>query len=275
MIDLHCHSHYSDGMLSPQELLAFAVNNKIEMLALTDHDTLQGVIKLRSILENSPLTLINGIEISVRWKKHDIHILGLNIRLDDAGLDQLILSQQQARRTRALEISHQLSLLGVENAFEKACAIAGHDNIARPHFAKVLVMENKVPEMGAAFKKYLVRGKPAYIETNWASMDSTVQCIKSAGGQAVIAHPKKYKLTNTKLSELITDFKNCGGDGLEIISGDTNIKDSTQLAGFAERFNLLSSTGSDFHGFKISSVMLGRQRELPVNCVPIWHQWTS
>lgn len=274
MIDLHCHSNYSDGRLSPQELSVLASKNGITMLALTDHDTLSGVHEIKALLEPA-ITLIDGIEISVRWKKHDIHILGLNVNTSDPGLRQLILSQQHARRARALEIGYQLSLVGVEQAFEKACVIAGHDHIARPHFAQVLVAENKAHDLGVAFKKYLARGKSAYVETNWVTLDKAVEIIKQAKGHAVIAHPKKYKLTNTKLTELIAEFKTSGGDGLEVISGDTSLKDSNQLAGLAQRFNLLSSTGSDFHGFKNSSVMLGRQRELPVNCVPIWHQWTS
>lgn len=274
MIDLHCHSHFSDGALSPQALLEKALAANIQILALTDHDTVEGVRALRQIIENqdTPITLINGIELSTRWKKYDIHILGLNINTEEPRLIELLEQQNNNRIERAHQIGQRLGTLGVENAFEKARDIAGHERVGRPHFAQVLVNEGKASDMQAAFKRYLGRGKPAYLATPWISITEAVEGITNAGGQAVLAHPLKYRLTNTKLHELIVEFKEVGGAGLEVVSGEITVSEMNEMAGVCLRYELLSSAGSDYHG-DLSRISLGRQRQLPLNCKPIWHQW--
>lgn len=273
MIDLHCHSHFSDGELSPDALLAKAVDLNVRVLALTDHDTTAGLLPLREAARGSGVTIINGIELSARWKKYDIHIIGLNVNPADDGLSLLIASQNECRIARALNISECLAESGIHDAYQKAREIAGHDRVARPHFAQVLINEGKVRDMKSAFKRFLGRGKSAYVATAWASIEDAVGAIVGAGGQAVIAHPLKYALTRSKLHELIDEFKTAGGVGIEVISGDITVTDSNQLAGLCLRFELLASTGSDYHGDRQSRVGLGQQRPLPVNCTPIWHQW--
>lgn len=273
MIDLHCHSHFSDGQLSPHDLLDKAVEAGLTMMAMTDHDTVAGLPDWHEAGKDKGITLINGIEISTRWKKSDIHVLGLNINPDAALLLQLIEQQTISRRDRAMQISEKLQQVGVEGAFDKACAIAGHDRVGRPHLAQVLVNEGKANDLAMAFKRYLGRGKPAYVATPWASFDEAVAAIHAANGLAVLAHPMKYKLTRTKQHELIADFKAAGGDGLEVVSGETSVSEAQELAGLALRYGLLASSGSDFHGGALSRVFLGRQRQLPLNCTPVWHQW--
>lgn len=272
MIDLHCHSTFSDGLLAPEDLLQKAINAGITILALTDHDTIEGVTCLAK--QNNPaITLINGIELSTRWKKYDIHVLGLNIAIDNPALGELIVSQANSRFARSLQIAERMSVLGVDNAFEKACIIAGHHRVGRPHFAKVFMEEGHVREMQQAFKRFLGRGKPAYVPTPWISIAQAVEGIISAGGTAVLAHPLKYRLTRTKLHELITEFKQAGGHGLEVVSGDMTVTQVQEMAGLCLRFELSASTGSDYHGEGISRISLGRQRQLPLNCKPVWHQW--
>lgn len=275
MIDLHCHSNYSDGLLSPQDLLNRALDANLRLLALTDHDTVDGVLLLNQLNTSADLRIINGIELSVRWRKKDIHMVGLGLNLSDKGLHFIIEQQQLNRRQRALQISEKLEELGVDSAFLKACELAGHERIGRPHFAKVLVNENKVKDMVSAFKRFLARGRPAYVETHWIDLDTAVDCIQAAGGHSVLAHPLKYKLTQTKLLELIKEFKDLGGDGMEVVSGNTSEKESYALALIAQKMELLASSGSDFHGDKMSSTSLGRQRALPLTCRPIWQQWIA
>lgn len=272
MIDLHCHSHFSDGALSPAELLNKAQHAKLRVLALTDHDTVAGLASLQDAARHQHITIINGIELSTRWKKHDIHILGLGISPENEELQCLILRQSQCRVARALQIGNCLSVLGVNNAYQKACDIAGHERVARPHFAQVLINEGVVPDMQTAFKRFLARGRGAYVPTNWISIAQAVAGIVAAGGQAVIAHPLKYDLTNTKLQALIIEFKEAGGEGIEVVSGDMTATQINTLAGLCLRFNLLASTGSDYHHDQ-SRIGLGRQPQLPVNCTPIWHSW--
>lgn len=274
MIDLHCHSYFSDGELSPAALLDKALANGLRAFALTDHDTIEGLSALHELAKDKDIQIINGIEFSVRWKKYDIHILGLNINPNEQGLCEHILKKNESRIERAREIGDRLARLGLNEAYEKACELAGHLRVGRAHFAQVLIAAGLVKDMKAAFKRYLGNGRPAYVATNWLSLEDAVSSIIEAGGQAVIAHPLKYGLTRTKLHEFIHAFKNAGGVGMEVVSGVATDAQVMELAGLCQRFKLFASSGSDFHSDTLSYTKLGRQRALPVNCIPIWEQWT-
>ncbi|CEK10887.1 PHP domain-containing protein [Legionella hackeliae] len=273
MIDLHCHSNFSDGVLSPSELLQKAIASNIKVLALTDHDTIAGLIELHQAAQDQPIQIINGIEFSVCWKKYDIHIIGLNINPANKLIQSLIERQSQSRIARAIEIGERMQACGVSNAYQKACELAGHERVGRPHFAQVFVNEGLATDLQTAFKRFLGRGKPAYVRTYWLTLSEAIEGIAQAEGQAVLAHPLKYSLTRTRLHELVMAFKDAGGSALEVVSGEMNITQVRELAGLCQRFELLSSTGSDYHGGTLSRIPLGRQQQLPVNCIPIWHQW--
>lgn len=272
-VDLHCHSYFSDGVLSPEDLIKKALDAQIELLALTDHDTVAGSSRLRIAAENKTIKIIDGVELSVRWRMHDIHILGLNVDIDSLELIKILDKQNEQRTTRARQISELLTKIGIENAYEKACAISGHERIGRPHLAQVLVNEGVVKTIQSAFKQYLGRGRLAYVPTLWISIEEAVSGIASVGGLSVIAHPLKYKLTRTKLHALTTEFKMVGGSGLEVVSGEMNVSQIGELAGLCERFELLASSGSDYHNDTHSRIKLGQQRSLPLNCKPIWEKW--
>jgi len=272
MIDLHCHSTFSDGALSPEELIQKALKQQIVCLSLTDHDTIAGYTELLQAAINTPIKIINGIELSTRWKKYDIHILGYQLKHTDE-LAETIMRQNQSRINRAEEIGELLNLSGVENAYEKACQLAGHKRVGRPHFARVLLNEGKVRDMAGAFKNFLGRGKRAYIPTPWISVAEAVDAISAAGGQAVIAHPLKYGLTRSKLHELINEFREAGGLGIEVVSGEMTVTQINEMAATSMRFNLLASSGSDFHSDVSSHIKLGRQQQLPKHCMPIWQDW--
>lgn len=270
MIDLHCHSQYSDGILSVEDLYQKALDNHISLLALTDHDTVAGVGKLMALAQNGPVKIIPAIELSVRWKTKDIHIVGLNIDMGSDALTHLIAEQKQQRLIRAQTIAEKLERLGIERVWDKVCKIAGHEHIARPHFAKLLVDEGKVKDLQKAFTQFLGRGRQAFVPTIWSSVSEAVSTIRVAGGLPVIAHPLKYTLTNTKLHELIRTFKEAGGVGIEVVSGETSPQDILNIAKISLQHQLLASTGSDFHGGQYSRVDLGKQRSLPDICEPIW-----
>lgn len=272
MIDLHCHSHFSDGALSPEELIQKALLQQLTCLSLTDHDTVAGYPALLAAAKDTPLRIVNGIELSTRWKKYDIHILGYQLN-HTPDLDALIAKQNNSRIERAKQIGEFLGLCGVDNAYEKACALAGHLRVGRPHFARVLIEEGKARDMKTAFKHFLGRGKSAYVPTPWLSIPEAVAGIVNCGGQAVIAHPLKYGLTRSKLHELINEFKDAGGVGMEVVSGEINVMQMREMAATCMRFGLLASSGSDYHGDTQSRINLGRQPQLPVNCKPIWHDW--
>ncbi|MBI2786991.1 MAG: PHP domain-containing protein [Legionella longbeachae] len=272
MIDLHCHSNFSDGALSPEELIQKAQNEQLKCLSLTDHDTVAGYTSLLQAAASTSIKIINGIELSVRWKKHELHILGYQMD-HTPELFELVKTQNQSRVARAQQISNALSLLGVSDAYLKACQLAGHDRVGRPHFAQLLVNEGKARDFDAAFRHFLGRGKSAYVPTSWISIQEAVEGIAAAGGQTVIAHPLKYGLTRSKLHELINEFKEAGGTGIEVVSGEMTVTEVNEMAATSLRFNLLASSGSDFHSDHASRVKLGRQRQLPAHCTPIWHEW--
>ncbi len=273
MIDLHCHSHFSDGHCSPAELVQKAIAQGLECLSLTDHDTVAGYQELWEEAKTTSLRIINGIEISTRWKKYDVHILGYGIQHSDI-LFNLIEQQNRNRIQRAKEMGEALRAADLINGYEKACEVAGHGRVGRPHFARVLVNEGKAKDMQAAFKRYLVRGRIGYVPTEWVSIPDAVEVITQSGGQAVIAHPLKYGLTRTKLHELINTFVEAGGVGIEVVSGEMSKHQIGEAAGLSHRFKLLASTGSDYHGDTVSRIGLGRQQPLPEQCTPIWQGWT-
>ncbi len=272
-VDLHCHSLYSDGLDDIDALLQQALANGVDVLALTDHDTTEGVSLLQNKAKEHPIRIISGIEFSARWKKYDVHILGLGVDIDAEPLNALIAEQAQHRETRGQAISNQLASVGVLNAYEKACEFAGHKHVARPHFAAVLVQEGKVPDVQTAFKRYLKSGRLAYVPTLWPDISRVVEVITQSFGLAVIAHPLKYALTRTKLHEFIKTFKEAGGLGLEVVSGLMETSAINELGRLCQRFDLLASTGSDYHGLGLSRVRLGQQADLPKMCNPIWQAW--
>lgn len=273
MIDLHSHSTYSDGLLSPALLLERAKQGGLTMLALTDHDTVAGVIDLLNMKEDPAIRIIPGIELSVQWKKYDVHILGLNINVHAPELQAVILEQQERRIIRAQAIGVALQKCGIADAYAKACAIAGHTKVGRAHYAQLLLKEGYVRDMKSAFKTYLGKGKVAYVPVTWINLPTAVSVIRAAGGHAVIAHPLKYKLTRTKLHEFIQAFQEFGGTGIEVVSGDMMAADIETMAKICKKFSLLASSGSDYHGEGLSRTPLGRQKPLPNDCIPIWNSW--
>lgn len=274
MIDLHCHSVFSDGANQPAGLVDKALAAGVHMLALTDHDTLAGLDVLHEAAKDKPLTIIDGIELSTRWKKYDIHILGLAVNRFHPQLIALTVQQNASRINRAHQIAQLMEACGVKDAYQKACDFAGHERIGRPHFAQIFVNEGLAVDRQAAFKRFLGRGKPAYVSTSWISIAEAIAAINASNGQAVVAHPLKYDLTRTRMHDLVSEFKAAGGSGLEVVSGETTPSQMQEVYGLCLRYDLLASTGSDYHGDQTSRIGLGRQHQLPANYTPIWQNWT-
>jgi len=277
-IDLHCHSHCSDGSLSPQTLIDRAVNYQIAALAITDHDTVAGFnIAQDYILEkNIPIKLISGIEISTSWQGFEIHIVGLNLDVEHVALQQLIKDQQQAREDRALTIGEKLAKCGFVNAYEDAKKLAGNGSITRAHFAKILYQQGHVVTLQKAFDQYLGKKgrntQRAYVKPNWCSIEQAVEVIHLAGGSAVMAHPIRYDLSAKWLRRLIVHFKESQGDALEVILPQMNPQQRQTMLNYCLEYNLHASTGSDFHHPNKWSD-LGRNLILPDGALPVWAQW--
>lgn len=277
-IDLHCHTHCSDGSLSPQTLIDRAVNYQIDVLAITDHDTVEGfnIAQDYIVEKNIPLKLVSGIEISTSWQGFEIHIVGLNIDVNNPALQQLIVNQQRSREQRAITIGEKLAKCGFENAYDDAKALADNGTITRAHFAKVLFQQGHVATMQKAFDQYLGKKgrntQKAYVKPQWCSIEDAVQAIHEAGGSAVMAHPIRYDLSSKWLRRLIIHFKESDGDGLEVVLPQMNPQQRQTMLNYCLEYNLYASTGSDFHHPNKWSD-LGRNLVLPDGAKPIWAMW--
>ncbi len=272
-IDLHCHSTISDGLLAPEDLVAYAVEKGVKVLALTDHDDVAGLARARTAAQTHGIQFVNGVEISVTWKKRTLHIVGL--RVDDQDEDLLAAFEQVriGRETRAQQIGHELARVGIPGAYEGAKAIAKQSIITRSHFAQFLVQSGHVKNTKTVFKKYLVKGKPGFVDHQWMSLEEAVTLIKNAGGQAVLAHPGRYDLGFINMHLLLNEFRGYGGEAIEVVTGSHQPPQFQQFATLAHRFSLKSSQGSDYHGPGISYMEMGRLPELPAGCVPVWQDW--
>ncbi|MEZ9527192.1 RNase RNM [Enterovibrio norvegicus] len=275
LFDLHSHTTASDGRFSPAELVKRAVDFRVQVLAITDHDTVAGIEPAKqAVLEaDLPLHIVNGIEISTVWQNKDIHIVGLNIDLDSPELNALIAQQAERRDVRAEQIAERLEKHRMPGALEGAKALAGDVPLTRAHFARWMVEQGHVKNMQAVFKKYLTRGNPGYVPPNWCTIAEAVDVIHKAGGQAVIAHPGRYKLTAKWLKRLLEAFKEAGGDGMEIVQPQQSPVERRQLADYAIHYGLLVSQGSDFH-YPSPWLELGRNLYLPKGCEGVWESWT-
>lgn len=271
--DLHSHSTVSDGSLSPEQLVARAIDQGVDVLALTDHDGTEGIIAAQAAAQGTKLSLVTGVEISVTWGSSTIHILGLKVDHKNASLQKGLEKIRDYRKERAVKIAERLEKSGISGAYEGASQYASPVMLGRVHFAKFLVDKGHAKNINDVFKRYLVRNKPGYVSGEWATLAQAVNWINGAGGQAVIAHPARYKMTATKLRRLITEFKELGGVGLEVVSGRQHPEEIKTLAKLANDFNLLASCGSDFHSPDNTWVELGRLPELPSSVNPIWKKW--
>ncbi|AGF46864.1 putative PHP family metal-dependent phosphoesterase [Candidatus Kinetoplastibacterium desouzaii TCC079E] len=273
LIDLHCHSNISDGLLSPEELAHEVFERRIKIWSLTDHDTTEGLLRAESESKNLNLFFINGVEISSTWNDKVIHILGLNIDYKNTLLLNLLEKNRNLREERAFLISKYLDSLGFVGSVDfilshlKVCNFIG-----RMNFARFLVFKGYCKNIKQAFSKYLSDKKVGNINTKYPSIDQVIFSIKSSGGKAFIAHPFKYMFTNNDLYTLMNQFSKLGGDGIEfpLMANKHNYKLTMDLI---TRYNFLISYGSDFHSHKDDLMTLEKYSSIPNNLKKAW--WDS
>ncbi len=274
MIDLHTHSRVSDGTLSPAELVTLAASRGVKVLALTDHDTLDGLGSARDAAAGMALRLVNGVEISVTWEHKALHIVGLDVDVIHPALTAGLARLQAVRDERAREIGKRLEAKGIAGAYAGAEAMAQGARLTRTHFARFLHRAGHVKDEAQAYKKWLGRGKPAHVNVTWASLKEVLGWIHAAGGQAVLAHPFRYGITRSWLIKVLTAFKQAGGDGMEVVSGRGNPDELHTALHLAQRFELAASVGSDFHAPAPYS-QPGITVELPANVPAVWSRFKN
>lgn len=270
--DLHCHSVVSDGTLTPEALAARAKTNGVELWALTDHDEIGGQQRAVAAAHAQGMHYLTGVEISVTFIGQTVHIVGLGFDAHNPQLIQGLAQTRGGRSQRAMDMAAGLAKAGIQDAFEGALKFAGnHDLISRTHFARFLVESGVCRDTNEVFRKYLVEGKPGYVEHRWATLKDAVTWITQAGGMAVIAHPARYKFSANQEFALFTEFKGHGGQGVEVVTGSHTPAEYLIYAETAKEFGLVASRGSDFHSPSESHTELGTLPFLPGNVTPIWH----
>lgn len=270
--DLHCHSTVSDGLLPPAEVARRAADRGVELLALTDHDEVAGLAEARAAAEGRGLRFLDGSEISVSWREDaSFHVVGLGIDPANGGLCDGLKSIRDGRDGRAHRIAAELEKIGIHGAYEGAARFAEKASIiSRAHFARFLVERKISPDVKSVFDHYLAKGKPGYVPHEWASLEDALRWIGGAGGVAVLAHPLRYRVGRDELRVFLGEFKDRGGQGIEVACGAHSAEEVHECARLARHFGLRASVASDFHGPGESYADLGTAPPLPDDLVPIW-----
>lgn len=272
--DLHCHSTRSDGLLEPAAVVRRAANRGVAVLALTDHDDTAGLAEARCAADVAGIALVPGAELSVSWEEHTIHVVALCIDASDAALQAGLESVRAGRDVRARRIAESLERAGVPGALEGARKYVTSERlISRTHFARYLVETGRVREMKDVFKRYLARGLPGYVPHAWATLEQAIGWIRGSGGQAVLAHPGRYQLGTGDMRRLVAEFRDRGGDAIEVLSASHTTAQVAQFAALARLHGLKASAGSDYHGPGESRFDLGDLPQLPGGSVPVWQGW--
>lgn len=275
--DLHTHSYFSDGQLSPADLVTAAHAAQITHLALTDHDTLDGLSEARQQAQVLGMQFINGVELSTQWTRAttkravSVHIVGLAMT-DLAPLEAVLENQKVIRARRAEMICAKLEKITKKPAWEAVLALAGGraEGITRGHLAQWLVDEKIVTKHQQAFDRYLGEGKSAYVPLEWMTMADGVAAILASGGQAVLAHPTRNNLTSTALRHLLIDFKAAGGQAIELPAVNEPPATRGMINRLVKEHGFAVSTASDFHGAHMVWNKLGYVPQLAEGQKGVW-----
>ncbi len=270
-VDLHTHSTASDGVVSPSELVNRALKNNVDILALTDHDCISGLSEAYEASIGTNLKFINGVEISVSWSGLCIHLVGLAFDKENNNLLSALKSIQDGRYERAKKIDEALKKEGLPSFLDFALDSARNPGqIGRAHFARAMVKENYCSDIQDVFNRYLVKGKPGFVEHHWPSLKDGMSWIKEAGGVPVIAHPARYKL-GSHLHFLLDEFADNGGDVIEVATGSHSKSDILKFQILANEYSFDASRGSDFHCPLESRCDVGFAPNLPDGVNPVWY----
>ena len=277
IVDLHCHSTASDSVLAPAKLVERAHGRGVQLLALTDHDTVDGLAEARTAAQALGMQLVNGIELSCLWNGATIHVLGYGFTTDAPALQQAIAQLHEGRWRRAEQIAQRLEAKGMPGALEGARAIQQElgdsgNAPARPHFAEFLVRAGHVRDRAEAFRKWLGSGKLGDVKQHWPSLEQTVQTLRDSGAWISLAHPWQYDFTRSKRRRLVIDFAQAGGHALEVVNGMQPLEQVGGLSILVRELGLMATVGSDFHAPGDWSE-LGLYRSLPEDLSPLWRHF--
>lgn len=249
VIDLHTHTRYSDGSATPEELIRLAASEGARAIAITDHDTINGLAEGRDAAARVGIEFINGIEISAEYSPGTLHILGYYIDARSPVLAEKLTQLKRARDDRNPEIARRLQSLGFDMSYDEVARLAGNEIVGRPHFARLMVERGYALSMKDAFDRFLAKGAAAYVEKSRLSPKDAIGLIHQSGGVAVLAHPYQLKLeTKDEIEHLVGELTDIGLDGIEAIYSRHSDSERLEYSAMARRYNLLVTGGSDYHG---------------------------
>jgi predicted metal-dependent phosphoesterase TrpH len=247
IIDLHTHSKESDGTFSPEELIFYAKKKGLRSVAITDHDTVSGLLKAKPVAFKEGIELVPGVEISADYKSGELHILGYYFdpvcEYLISGLDML----KKAREKRNPKMVEKLNDMGMKITFDDVAKYAGGKIIGRPHIARALIEAGYASSFEDAFARLIGKGKPAYVKKDRMSPYDAVSVIKKSGGVAFVAHPVSLELDTDEYKSAFSEFKDAGFDGIEVFHTKHSKQETEFFKSLAEEFEFLISGGSDFH----------------------------
>lgn len=260
LIDLHVHSNASDGSFSPSEVADLAIEAGLSAIALTDHDTIDGIPEIMKYTEGKDLEIVPGIELSCYYQKREIHILGFYMDYNNSELNQELSRLKEARENRNIKMVDLMQKDGIPVTMEKLLHGNPDSVITRAHFARVLVEEGICKDKNAAFRKYIGVGCKYYLAKPEVTCEQAMDIITKYGKAAFLAHPLIYHLGYTQIEELIDYLKPMGLKGIEAYHSSNNSYESDKLRSIALKKELAISGGSDFHGAVKPDIMIGRGR---------------
>ncbi|MBP6190655.1 MAG: PHP domain-containing protein [Acinetobacter sp.] len=283
-VDLHTHTYISDGTLSPEQLVQAALDLKIHTLALTDHDTMDGLSRAQTYAQDyaqdQDIQIISGVEISSQWsrpntqKSYGVHIVALNMQ-NQAPMQTMLEQQKKVRAERAQAICALLEKCISFDIYPEVLAqVDGQpDRVTRTHIAKALVEKKIVSRPQQAFDRFLKEGKKAFVKFDGLGLKETIEVIHASGGFAVLAHPTRYDLSATNIRYLIELFAELGGDAVELPPNIEPASTRQMVDKMIEQLGLAVSIGSDFHGDNMPWIKLGNIPRVKEGQVGIWERF--
>ena len=260
-VDLHCHSSFSDGTHTPAQLIELAQKYELTGLALTDHDTVEGVEQFLQQGKQLELEVISGVELSANHGSQPVHILGYGFDLKQTQFHHALQTIQQDRQERNKAITSKLQQLGLQVSYQDITTLAGGGQVGRPHFAHFLVKQRRAHSLQDAFNRYLRKGRPAYVARRILPAQKAITMIQQAGGAAVLAHPGTIQRPWPQLEQLFSELVDFGLEGIECYYPIHSQRFREQLMAYCRRHKLLITGGSDYHGDIRPSTRLGCQQK--------------
>ncbi len=273
LVDLHAHSTCSDGTLTPEELVLLAKKQGLAALALTDHDTIEGLAEFQKAGAAHGLETISGVEFAAFWEKYhrpEIHIVGLGFDPGYPLLQERMKFIRDSRDVRNQKMCEKLTSIGFAVTLEEIEANAGGEVITRMHFANVLLEKGYIHTKEEAFSRYISNGMPGYVEREILSPELCIRTIKEAGGAAILAHPTLYDLNLEQVEELCREWIPYGLDGIECQYSTYTPAETKAITQLTEKLGLLPSGGSDFHGKNKPNIQLGKGKSNLAIPYAIW-----